>query len=313
VVIWADVEVVGGANQWETMYSVIEPDGTPGPATRIEGVSMLTFLGCPKVAAAANGDFCMIMQQKPDQATPVSAQVFCLDSEGVPKQKPPALSETQPGGSGRQWGQHSIVGFGNGFLAFYFDAALVEDPVTQEMVYPIIGASLDAGGMTENPLILTVSTAAGDYIGNGFSPDGTSFFVSYGAREGAVERYMFERYESYAAGATQGDQPASTQGQDEFGGQLVGHSSGEFVALWSGFPTQTECDLYYRKFSSAGVGESEPIMLEEQPTLECGQGAAGVVASNGNAMFVWDLKTYTEPGGLDIQARVVAGLFDAAD
>jgi cysteine-rich repeat protein len=306
VVVWADVRT-GETTLWETMYAVVEPDGTVGSPRNIEGVPMRTFLGCPKVAATSTGDFCMVMQEKPDELTPPTMHVHCLDPEGADKGHPPNLSETHAGGSGRQWGQHAIVGYEDGFIALYFDSFDI-DPDPTKAVYPIVAARLDADGNTAGNL-LTVSTAAGDYIGSAFHPGGDeSFILSYGAIEQSVERYMFELFETYQETSLL-EQPASTVAQNEFGGKLVGASNGHFVAIWSGFPAgSTLCDLYYRAFTPAGVAEGEPVLLEESPAEECGQGAAGVVASNGNAMFVWDLKT-ADTTDLDIQGRVIAGLF----
>ena len=219
MVVWDESPPTGA----EIHYNVIEPTGEiwPHGDQLLTGSAVGVFNGCPAVAATGTGEFCILWHGADN-----NEHVDCFDPTGAHAGTSQVLTGALSSGSSRQWGARAIWGVNGGFVGSWFEAAAQPD-----QSHFLVGTQLDATGLVIGNAI-TFSQLFYDYDGNGFALGTTGAFVtSYAMRGqfGASEtktRFLMSRYDSYTQPAVQQDQLVSDTHTDEFGGRLIGHSSG---------------------------------------------------------------------------------------
>jgi cysteine-rich repeat protein len=298
LVVWDESPATGA----EVHYNVVEPSGeiwSTGDQL-LTGSALGVFQGCPAVAATDTGEFCILWQGGDN-----NEHVDCFDPTGQHAGTSQTLTGAISSGSSRQWGARAIWGVNGGFVGSWFDS--FTQPADQN--HYLDGAQFDATGVAVgNPIVF--SQLFYDYDGNGFSWGSTGAFVtSYGMRGmfGQTEtktRFLMSRYDSYDQPPVQQDVPVSDTHTDEFGGRLIGHSSGRFAAAWSAL-SGDGCDVLYRKFKADGTQDGAAASVGLDASKECGERVVGVATEAGDVMMVWTWRNAASSGSANLQGIIV--------
>jgi hypothetical protein len=306
VVTWV-TENPRGSNLHETHYAIIEPGGQlrAGGELNVTDSDGATYEGCPEVAAAPSGEFCIIWRREDG-----NERTHCLDSSGDVAGEPQPHSASISGSITISWGARAIWGMPDGFMASWFD----------ETTSRLVAQELDTAGAPVGDLFDITDLADDSYVGNGFAAgeDG-AFFASGGISNvftgtEAKTRFIFRRFNE--AGSEDGAEHLAAEAHDtDFGGRLVGHPSGEFVALWSSFDlggSTGGCTLWSRKHQASGQpltgDEGDPLSLVPGAPSKCGLHPEGAVTADGDLMLVWSLWD-TDGGPMRLQGIIYRDYF----
>lgn len=306
VVTWV-TENPRGSNQHETHYAVIEPGGQPraGGELNVPDSEGATYEGCPEVATAPTGEFCIIWARDDG-----NERIHCLDAQGDVAGSPASLGVGVSGAVTAAWGGRAIWGMPDGFMASWFD----------DTTERLVAQQLDTTGAAVGSTFDVTELADDSYVGNGFAvgADG-AFFASVGINATftgteAKTRFLFRKFS--APGEPEGAEQLAAEAHDtDQGGRLVGAPSGEFLALWSAFDVggATGCTLWARKHQASGQPvageEGEPFTLVPGAPSKCGLHPEGAVTDEGDVMLVWSLWD-TDGGPMRLQGIVFRSFFD---
>ncbi|MBW2527814.1 MAG: DUF4215 domain-containing protein [Deltaproteobacteria bacterium] len=305
VVTWV-TENPRGSNQHETHYSVIEPGGQPraGGELNIPDSEGATFEGCPEVAAAPSGEFCIIWRREDGHE-----RTYCLDDGANAAGAPQSHGSSVSGSITISWGARAIWGMPEGFMASWFD----------ETSERLVAQELDLLGVAVGTAFDVVTIPDDSYVGNGFAvgTDG-AFFAAGGISSTftgteAKTRFLFQRFNG--PDNPDGAAVLAAEAHDtDFGGRLVGSPSGEFLALWSAFDlgSSSGCTLWARKHQASGQpaagAEGEPFQLVPGAPSKCGLHPEGAVTVDGDVMIVWSLWD-TDGGPMRLQGIIFRDYF----
>lgn len=304
VVTWV-TENPRESNQHETHYSVLEPGGQPraGGELSVPDSDGATYEGCPEVAAAPTGEFCIIWSRNDGHE-----RTYCLDAAGDPAGEPQQLGASISGSVAISWGARAIWGMPEGFVASWFD----------ETSGHLVAQSLDPEGAPDGSAFEVTDLETHSYVGNGFAigSDG-AFFASGGINNVFTgsepkPRFVFQRFD--APDDPDGALQLAGEAHDtDYGGRLVGSPSGEFLSLWSDFDVGTSgCTLYARKHQPSGQHatgpDGEPRSLVPGAPTKCGLHPEGAVTEEGDVMLVWSLWA-TDGGPMRLQGIIYRDYF----